>query len=89
MNNQNDPKETNSRRKLIAGIGALSLFPLAKLGFFNKKKDIISCAPEAGTKMIKLLTQDGTLVEVDMSKIKGSKQKISNEQLQSWVKKEL
>jgi hypothetical protein len=89
MNNQKDPKETNSRRKLIAGIGALSLFPLAKLGFFNKKKDVISCAPEAGTKKIKLLTQDGTLVEVDMSKIKSSKQKISNEQLQSWVKKEL
>ncbi len=89
MNNQKDLKETNSRRKLIAGIGALSLFPLAKLGFFNKKKDVISCAPESGTQKIKLLSQDGTLVEVDLSKIKSTKQKISNEQLQSWVKKEL
>ncbi len=89
MNSQSDPKETNSRRKLIAGLGVLSLFPLAKLGFFNKKKDVISCAPESSSQKIKLLAQDGTLVEVDLSKIKNSKQKISNEQLQSWVKKEL
>ncbi|MEI7587925.1 MAG: hypothetical protein WCJ68_00430 [Chitinophagia bacterium] len=83
------PKETAIRRKLIAGLGVLSLFPILKFGWFNKKKEVISCAPEKGLKTIKFLTQDGTLVEVDASKINMGKEKISNKQLQSWVKKEL
>ena len=77
----------NNRRKLIASIGTLGLFPLLKLSFLTKKKEVISCAPE--TKTMKMLTQDGRLVEVDISKIHGAKEKISNKQLQDWVKKEL
>ncbi len=82
-------KEENNRRKLIAGLGVLSLFPILKWGSAFKKKEVISCAPESKVKTIKFLTQDGTLVEVDASKIKDSKEKISNQQLQSWVNKEL
>jgi hypothetical protein len=80
-------KQENSRRKLIAGLGVLSLFPIAKLATSFKKKDVIACAPELKT--VKFLTQDGTLVEVDASKIKTGKEKISNQQLQSWVNKAL
>jgi len=80
-------KEENSRRKLIAGLGVLSLFPIAKLATSFKKKEVIACAPEIKT--VKFLTQDGTLVEVDVTKINGGKEKISNQQLQSWVNKEL
>jgi hypothetical protein len=88
MNNDNTASpEQNSRRKLIAGLGVLSLFPLLKFGFSSKQKQVISCAPE--TKKLRMLTQDGTLVEVDASKITGTKEKISNKQLQSWVKKDL
>ena len=83
------PEQKNSRRKLIAGIGLLGLFPILKFVFSNKKKDIIACAPEIVTPKLRMLTQDGQLVEVDASKIVGTKQKISNEQLQSWIKKEL
>jgi hypothetical protein len=83
---QSLPKQISTRRKLIAGIGVLSLFPILKLGWFNKKKEIISCAPVTNAKTIKFLTQDGTLVEVDASKINMGKEKISNKQLQSWVK---
>jgi hypothetical protein len=36
-----------------------------------------------------MLTQEGVLVEVDMSKIKGNKPKITNTELQAWVKKEI
>jgi hypothetical protein len=90
MNTDNNlPKETNTRRKLLAGLGALSLFPILKFGFLAKKKDVISCAPDAKNQTMKMLTQDGRLVEVDMSKIKGTKEKISNKQLQDWVKKDL
>jgi len=80
-------KEENSRRKLIAGLGVLSLFPIAKLATSFKKKEVVACAPEIKT--VKFLTQDGTLVEVDVSKINGGKEKISNQGLQNWVIKEL
>ena len=73
----------------MASIGALSLFPLQKFNALTKKKNVISCAPETSIQKVKMLTQDGILVEVDMSKVKGSKQKISNKELQSWVKKEI
>jgi len=78
--------QENSRRKLIAGLGVLSLFPIAKLATSFKKKELIACAPEIKT--VKFLTQDGTLVEVDVSKINGGKEKISNQALQNWVNKE-
>jgi hypothetical protein len=80
-------QEKNSRRKLIAGLGVLSLFPIAKLATSFKKKEVIACAPEIKT--VKFLTQDGTLVEVDVTKINGGKEKISNQALQNWVIKEL
>ena len=79
--------QDNSRRKLIVGLGVLSLFPIAKLATSFKKKEVIACAPEIKT--VKFLTQDGTLVEVDVTKINGGKEKISNQQLQSWVNKSL
>lgn len=86
-----DPKkkEEPSRRKLIAGLGVLSLFPLTKLASTFNNKEVISCAPENKPKTVKFLTQDGLLVEVDVSKINGGKEKISNQQLQNWVNKEL
>jgi hypothetical protein len=86
---QPTPNDISTRRKLLAGIGVLSLFPILKFGWFNKKKEVISCAPVSNTTKIKFLTQDGTLVEVDASKINRGKEKISNKQLQSWIKKEL
>jgi ribosomal protein L1 len=79
----------NSRRKLITGLGLLGLFPIVKFGFLTKKKNLISCAPEIKNTTMKMLTQDGRLVEVDISKMKGTKEKISNKQLQDWVKKDL
>jgi hypothetical protein len=82
-------KDEPSRRKLIAGLGVFSLFPIVKLATTFKNKEVISCTPENKPKTVKFLTQDGILVEVDASKIKGDKEKISNQQLQSWVNKEL
>jgi hypothetical protein len=36
---------------------------------------------------MKVLSQDGRLVEVDVSKIKILKGKISDQELQDWIKK--
>jgi hypothetical protein len=79
------------RRRLLAGagIGILSLLSLFKSGLFPKKNPVISCAPPPEKKeTIKVLSQDGRLVEVDVSRIKLIKGKISDEELQNWIKKE-
>ena len=78
------------RRKLLAGagIGLLSLFSLFKSGLFPKKNPVISCAPPPDKKeTIRVLSQDGKLVEVDVSKIKRLKEKISDEELRNWIRK--
>ena len=82
------PEKVKTRRKWLAGIGFLSLFPLFKSGIFSKKNPVISCAPPAEKKeTMKLLSQDGRLVEVDVSKINQVKGKISDQELQNWIKK--
>ena len=77
-----------TRRTLLAGIGVLSAFSFWKAtGFFFKKKQVIACAPPVEKKTMKVLSQDGRLVEVDISKIKILKGKISDQELQDWIKK--
>jgi len=77
------------RRKVLrwSGLGSvvlLSGFSFRKL--FSSKKDIIACAPPESQK-IKMLTQDGTLVEVDAAKLIGKSKKITDDQLKNWVNK--
>jgi hypothetical protein len=78
----------NSRRKLIAGIGLLSLLaPLAsaaKAPFIRKN---IEAAATPATNKVKMLTQDGKLVEVDQNFLSVIRQKASNEEVKSWIKK--
>jgi hypothetical protein len=79
-------KKTPSRRKFVLGLGLLSL--LAAIGIPVYKKRIIqSCGPLDKKKTVKMLTQDGKLVEIDVEKLTGQKKKITDTELQSWVKK--
>jgi hypothetical protein len=81
-------QEKNTRRSVLMGIGILSVFSFLTMGFFSKKKDIIACAPTPDEKKtMKFLTQDGQLVEVDISKINSLKEKASNQEMQQWVKR--
>jgi hypothetical protein len=83
------PQEVKTRRKLLAGIGILSLFSVWKAGIFSKKAPVISCAPPADKKeTMKVLSQDGRLVEVDVSRIKQLQAKISDQELLGWIKKQ-
>ena len=85
---ESNPSELKTRRKLLAGIGLFSFASMFKSGLFQKKDPVISCAPpEEKKETIKVLSRDGRLVEVDVSKIKRIKEKISDEELQNWVKK--
>jgi len=80
--------EKNTRRSVLMGIGILSIFSFLTMGFFSKKKNIIACAPTTDEKKtMKFLTQDGQLVEVDISKINSLKEKATNREMQQWVKR--
>jgi hypothetical protein len=77
-----------SRRNFIFGADFFSLFSFRWLSIFSKKDATISCAPEPEKKKtIKVLGQDGRLVEIDVSKIKQVTGKISDEELKHWVKR--
>ena len=68
-----------SRRKLVSWLGVLSLFTMAGAAlkpWKNKKP-----------KTVKMLTQDGQLVEVDATLLAENRKKISDKELQKWVKR--
>ena len=87
-----DIKENNtktnmpSRRKFVWGMGILSAFAavgsITGISFWRKKKP-----SENKKQTVKMLTQDGRLVEVDVSKISGKMKKITNTDMQHWIKK--
>ena len=69
-----------SRKKFLSwGIGITSLLAIPAFLRFPKKNK----APGS----IKMLTQDGRLVEVDASAISGKKEKIKIEEIHNWVKR--
>ncbi len=90
MNSNEEITQTISpaRRKFVWGIGVLSLFAavVSALPFFARK-NVIACKPESKKRTITMLTQDGKLVEIDESLITANRKKISNTELQNWIKK--
>jgi hypothetical protein len=79
------PQKTSTRKKFLLWSAAI-LSTVTFLKYFSrtKKSGVIAC----GKKMtVKMLTQDGTLVEIDKSLLAASGKKITNEELQQWVKK--
>jgi hypothetical protein len=79
--NQNN----STRRKFLwGGLGVLSTISALKFIIPKKQKVVISCTPPAAT--TKMLTEDGKLVEVDISKIKKTGVKVSDKDVVTWVK---
>lgn len=80
--------DIKTRRNVLIGISLFSVFSFFTSGFFSRKKNIISCAPpEVEKETMKFLSQDGQLVEVDISKITALREKASIQELQDWVKR--
>ena len=76
---ENEKKNLSRKKFLFWGISITSLFTIpAFLRFRPKKK-------KADT--IKMLTQDGRLVEVDITKLSSKKEKIKPEEIHTWVNK--
>ena len=78
----------NDRRKLITGLGILSLLaPFASMAKAPFIKKSIKEASKPISNKVKMLTQDGKLVEVDENFLSAIRQKASNEDVKSWIKK--
>ncbi|HTI59101.1 hypothetical protein [Mucilaginibacter sp.] len=79
------PGNSPSRRKFVWGVGIVSAFAAisaaVNLPFFRKQK------LASKNKTIKMLTEDGRLVEIDQSLVSASKKKVTNTELQHWIKK--
>lgn len=79
----------------MAAGGLISLFALFKLwgverigtvfGRMAKRPAAIDCKPGETKKTIKVLGQDGKLMELDISRGTVVKEKITNEELKTWV----
>jgi hypothetical protein len=72
-------KDKTSRKKFVLwGFGILSSLTALKFMSFSKKKK---------KETVKMLTQEGRLVEIDKDMIPDSKRKITDPELKAWVKK--
>ena len=75
-------KTPNRKKFLVWGAALLSSFTFFK--YFSDTKKVIA-EPAADT--VKMLTQDGRLVVVDKKLLASSGKKVTNEELQQWIKK--
>lgn len=73
------PLKSPTRKKFLLW-GAAILSSLTFMKFISDKK-------EEKNETIKMLTQDGKLVEINSELLASSGKKISDEELQKWVKK--
>ena len=77
-------KKENSRRKFLAFGATAGAFALvAKFG----KVGNLFRSREAKTETVKMLTQDGTLVEVNINRVKACNKKATKQDLQGWIKR--
>jgi len=67
-----------TRKKLISWLGILSLFSMAGVAFKPWKNKT--------PKTVRMLTEDGKLVEIDADLLASNSKKISDKELQNWVK---
>jgi hypothetical protein len=80
-------QSANSTRKKFLLWGAAIFSSVTALKFFtgSKKPKPVSAGKNSGT--VKMLTQDGKLVEIDKELLAAGTKKITDKELQGWVKK--
>ena len=75
----NTDNSLQTRKKFI-GLGITAAALLTAFRFFIPEK-------KKKSKTVTMLTQDGKLVVVDVEALPAEKKKISNKELQNWIKK--
>jgi len=77
MINMEQNQNTTSRKKFFLwGLGIISSITALKLILPKKMKPTL----------VKMLSEDGKLVEVDINKIKKTGEKVSDKEISTWVK---
>jgi hypothetical protein len=79
MEIQHGDKPVSRKKFVIWTTGILSA--VAALKFFGRS------TPPKKTKTIKLLTSDGKLVEVEISKLPSKRKRIKDEDIQTWIQR--
>ena len=77
------PSNSPSRKKFLLW-GTTLFSSLVLLKFLPGSKKLKN---EPETETVKMLTQDGKLVEIDKKLLASTGNRISNEELQKWIKK--
>jgi len=80
MQVENENKPVSRKKFVLWGAGALAVVTAARFFFRPSSK-------KEKTKTVKMLTQDGKLVEVEVFNLPTKRKKASLEQLQNWVQK--
>ncbi|HVS96749.1 MAG TPA: hypothetical protein VHE54_09690 [Puia sp.] len=86
------------RRQFLAAGGILSFFALFSLWRMAKKSPAMgdgeaikspasACAPVRKKESVRMLAQDGRLVEVDAAHLGRPKKRITNEELRRWIRR--
>jgi hypothetical protein len=75
-----ESEKFQSRKKFILW-GAATLSSITVLKFFKTPK-------KKKTETVKMLTRDGKLVVVNIAVLPTQKKKITNKELQNWIKKD-
>jgi hypothetical protein len=85
MTNQSQPGTDSSSRKKFILWGATLLGSLGILKYINRTPAL----PEEKRNTVKMLTQDGKLVEVDVADLAncGRNKKVTDDELKNWVTK--
>ena len=73
---QKDNPGQSRKKFLFTGLAAVSFFGIGRFLFRKKKK----------AETVKMLTEDGKLVEVDISRIRKTGVKVDNESIHTWIK---
>jgi hypothetical protein len=73
--------KTTRKSFVTRGLGWAALLMAAAIPLTWRKK------PRNKGKMVKMLSQDGQLVEVDESLLPSNRKKITDDELKKWVKK--
>jgi hypothetical protein len=80
MKVENENKPVSRKKFVIWGASAMAALTAARF-FFRPG------AKKEKTTTVKMLTQDGKLVEVEVTKLSTKRKKISAEQIHTWVQK--
>lgn len=67
----------NRKRFIVFGVSTALLFTVFRFFAGEKKK----------TKTVKMLTEDGKLVEVELSKLSSKRKKIRDDEIHTWIKR--